>query len=68
MKEDTLMTKKIIVEETGNPTPHRGWDYVAYYDGLEYEPGNQYPFGRGATPEDAKAELLESDIDESWWN
>lgn len=53
------MTRKIIVEETGNPTPARYLDYAAMYEGLDYEPGHCYPFGRGATPQDAAIDLLQ---------
>lgn len=57
---------KIKVHATDNPTPRREWDWAAYdadtYDmsGID-EDGREYsdhPYGQGATPEEAIADLL----------
>jgi len=52
--------RKIFVEETGNPTPERSWDYCATYDGYDgaHDAGHQCQ-GMGKTKEEAIENLKE---------
>ena len=46
--------KTIVTQDTGNPTPERSWDYVAYYKEDEGENDgvlNNCAYGR--TPQEA---------------
>lgn len=50
----------IHCEEAGNPTPMRGWDYIASLDSYDGAPdGGPQLYGRGATMLEAIAELME---------
>ena len=49
------MTAKVITSSDFPPIPDRRFDWSAYQDG--WEPG--LPLGRGATREEAIADLLE---------
>lgn len=52
--------KRIVIYESGNPTPQRNWDYVAHFDGDCQGQEHGDPFGRGKNPEEALKDFLET--------